>query len=93
MRQPHGLPARQVGFFAQTLGKVVYLCFILLCCYQLTPHHESRYSLVIAVSKRARQIAAQAKERGIIITEKPVKTAINEIASGKVIIVESQEQD
>ena len=30
MRQPHGLPARQVGFFAQTLGKVVYLCFILL---------------------------------------------------------------
>ena len=32
-------------------------------------------------------------ERGIIITEKPVKTAINEIASGKVIIVESQEQD
>ena len=47
--------------------------------YQLTPHHESRYSLVIAVSKRARQIAAQAKERGIIITEKPVKTAINEI--------------
>ena len=41
--------------------------------YQLTPHHESRYSLVIAVSKRARQIAAQAKERGIIITEKPVK--------------------
>ena len=61
--------------------------------YQLTPHPESRYSLVIAVSKRARQIAAQAKERGIIITEKPVKTAINEIASGKVIIVESQEQD
>ena len=59
---------------------------------ELTPHHESRYSLVIAASKRARQIAAQAKDRGVIITEKPVKTAINEIAAGEVSIVESKEQ-
>ena len=58
-----------------------------------TPVVNSRYSIVMATAKRARQIAAQAKECGIIITEKPVKTAINEIASGKVIIVESQEQD
>ena len=53
---------------------------------------DSRYSLVIAASKRARQIAAQAKDRGVIITEKPVKTAINEIAAGEVSIVESKEQ-
>ena len=59
---------------------------------ELTPHHESRYSLVIAVSKRARQIAGGAKERGEVITEKPVKLAINDIAAGKVVIEESQEE-
>jgi len=59
---------------------------------ELTPHHESRYSLVIAVSKRARQIAGGARERGEIITEKPVKLAINDIAEGRVLIEESKEE-
>ncbi|MDF2633021.1 MAG: DNA-directed polymerase subunit omega, partial [Caproiciproducens sp.] len=33
---------------------------------------ESRYSLVVAVAKRAREIAANAESRGDILIEKPV---------------------
>ena len=51
---------------------------------------DSRYSLVIAVSKRARQIAQDALEAGIPLKEKPVKLAIDELASGKAYIAEQQ---
>ncbi|NLB37343.1 MAG: DNA-directed RNA polymerase subunit omega [Clostridiales bacterium] len=51
----------------------------------------SRYSLVTATAKRARMIAEQADEDGIIITEKPVSTAINEIIEGKYKIIEPEE--
>lgn len=53
---------------------------------------DSRYSLVIAVSKRARQIAKKAEETGEILKDKPVKIAINEIAQKKIKIVDNSEE-
>ena len=44
---------------------------------------SSRYLLVNIVSKRAREIAIEAEKQDIILDEKPVKLAINEIAEGK----------
>ena len=60
--------------------------------YQPIPKSKSRYSLVIAASKRASQIAKRAKETGETLTDKPLKIAINEISSGAVTIVEPNEQ-
>ncbi len=51
----------------------------------------SRYSLVTAVAKRAREISADAQEEGEILTEKPVSLALDEIISGKLEIVEPEE--
>lgn len=52
---------------------------------QLTKDNQSRYSLVIAVSKRARKIALEAEQEGIMLDDKPVSIAISEIDSGKVV--------
>ncbi len=51
----------------------------------------SRYSLVTAVAKRAREIALVAEENNEILDEKPVSLALDEIISGKVEIVEPEE--
>ncbi len=48
----------------------------------------SRYSLVAAVSKRAREIVDQAIEEKKIIEEKPISTAVDELLSKKYRIVE-----
>ena len=40
--------------------------------------------LVNVVARRARQIAEQADEEGYPLNEKPVTTAINEVAAGKI---------
>lgn len=53
--------------------------------------HTSRYSLVTAVAKRAREISEEAEESHEIIIEKPVSLAIEEIADGKYEIVEPEE--
>lgn len=53
--------------------------------------HTSRYSLVTAVAKRARNISEIAEENGEIIIEKPVSIAMEEIAAGKFDIVEPEE--
>ena len=53
--------------------------------------HTSRYSLVTATAKRAREIAEEAENEKRIITEKPVSLAIDEIIDGKYIIVEPEE--
>ncbi len=47
---------------------------------------QSRYALVIMTAKRARQISEKADRCDIELTDKPVKLAINDIASGKVSI-------
>ncbi len=51
----------------------------------------SRYSLVIATAKRAREIAEEAEENGEIIVEKPVSLALDDIIQGKVKIIEPEE--
>ncbi len=52
---------------------------------------SSRYMLVNVAAKRARQIADQAEQEGIPLVEKPVRTAINELAAGKLIVTEHEE--
>ena len=49
---------------------------------------ESYYSLVIAVAKRAREIANEAEENKIILVEKPVKLAVDDFANEKCTLVE-----
>ena len=54
---------------------------------QIITKNESCYSLVIAVAKRARQISEELYNNGETLEEKPVKTAVEELASGKCKIV------
>ena len=44
--------------------------------------NKSRYAIVIGVAKRARDIAAEAERDGVILTEKTVSLAINDLTSG-----------
>lgn len=53
--------------------------------------HLSRYSLVTATAKRAREISDNALDEGEIIIEKPVSLALDEIVEGKYQIVEPEE--
>ncbi len=50
---------------------------------------SSRYMLVNVAAKRARQIADEAEADGKSLTEKPVRSAVNELASGKLIVKEN----
>ena len=55
---------------------------------QILKNNESYYSLVIAVAKRAREITDEAFENKTILEEKPVKTAVDELAAGEYKIIE-----
>ncbi len=55
---------------------------------QLISKNESCYSLVIGVAKRARQIADELYEGNQTLEEKPVKTAVDELAGNKYRLVE-----
>ena len=54
-------------------------------------NRTTRYSLVCAVAKRAREISSEAQENGDILNEKPVSIALDEIINGKFEVVESEE--
>lgn len=54
-------------------------------------NHMSRYSLVRATAKRAREISEEADEESIILVEKPVSIAIDEIVNGEYKIIEPDE--
>lgn len=54
-------------------------------------HAISRYSLVTATAKLAREISDKASEEHEIITEKPVSTALDKLLSGEYAIVEPEE--
>ena len=60
---------------------------------ELLKHAENRYSLVIATSKRARQIANGAPVKTDVKEESPVTLAANEIAEGKIKIIEPDEKE
>ena len=49
---------------------------------------ESRYALVIGVAKRARAIAQNFEDEGIITDDKPVLLAIEEFKNHKFNIIE-----
>ncbi len=54
---------------------------------QIATKNESYYSVVLAVAKRAREIAANLPSNEIL-EEKPVKTAVEEFASRKYSFIE-----
>jgi DNA-directed RNA polymerase subunit omega len=49
---------------------------------------QSRYSLVIAIAKRARQIAEDAEKNKVILDDKPVQMAVEEYQSHKIRMIE-----
>ena len=52
---------------------------------------NSRYSLVVGVAKRAREIKDEAIKNDVLLDEKCVSTAINEIYDGKFVVEEPEE--
>ena len=54
--------------------------------------NNSRYAVVLAVAKRARQIAADAEAKNIIITEKPVSLAIKDFSDGEYKIMSKDDE-
>ena len=60
---------------------------------QIISNNESCYSLVIGVAKRAREISEELYKNNETLEEKPVKTAVEEIASGKCKIVSTAAQN
>lgn len=51
--------------------------------YQIIGRNESYYEFVVAIAQRARDISGAAEENHVYLTEKPVKLAVEEFASGK----------
>ncbi len=58
---------------------------------ELLKYAENRFALVIATSKRARQIANGDKVLTDVKEESPVTLAANEISEGKIKIYEAEE--
>jgi DNA-directed RNA polymerase subunit omega len=54
---------------------------------------QSRYSLVVAVAKRAREISNAAEARGEILIEKPVDLAVQDFVNHKYRIIEAVQSD
>lgn len=55
---------------------------------QIATKNESYYSVVLAVAKRAREIAEDLYTNGQTLEEKPVKTAVEEFAGRKYSFIE-----
>ena len=54
---------------------------------------ESRYALVIGVAKRAREIAQEFEEQGIITDKKPVLLAIEDFKNHKYNLLEPEDEE
>ncbi len=54
----------------------------------LTPD-QSRYSLVVAIAKRAREISEEAEKNRVILEDKPVQIAVQEYIDHKFTMIES----
>lgn len=54
---------------------------------------QSKYALVVGVSKRARQLTQEFEEEGVIVEEKPVILAIEEIKSHQINLVEPEDDE
>ena len=53
---------------------------------------NSRYAVVIGVAKRARSIAQDADDNGVVLTEKPVSLAILDFTEGDYKMVASADE-
>lgn len=53
----------------------------------------SRYMLVNVAAHRAREIADEAEEEGVSLTEKPVTMALAEVAAGKLTMQEEETEE
>jgi DNA-directed RNA polymerase subunit omega len=51
--------------------------------YSIINKNDSYYEFVVAVAQRARDIAEKNEREGQIVTEKPVKMAVEEFSAGK----------
>ena len=60
---------------------------------ELLTKAQNRYELVIATARRARQIAAGVEPLTHVKEDSPVTLAANEIAEGKVTIIEDNNQE
>ncbi len=60
---------------------------------ELLTKADNRYELVIATARRARQIASGDKPKTEVKETSPVTLAANEIAEGKVAIIEEDEDE
>lgn len=54
---------------------------------------QSKYALVVGVSKRARQLTQTFEEEGTIVEEKPVLLAIEEIRNHQINLVEPDDDE
>ena len=54
---------------------------------------QSKYALVVGVSKRAREITEKFENEGIITEDKPVLLAIEEIRNHEISLVEPDEDE
>ena len=57
--------------------------------------NESRYAVVVGVAKRARQIAEEAENEGVVLIAKCVSLAINDFTNGdyKIVVPEITEEN
>lgn len=53
---------------------------------------NSRYAVVVGIAKRARDIAQEAEDNGVILIEKPVSMAINDFEGGDYKMIVSDEE-
>lgn len=60
---------------------------------ELFAGRQSKYALVVGVSKRAREITQTMEEEGIISEEKPVLLAIEEIKNHEINLLEPDEDE
>ena len=58
-----------------------------------TPIIESRYSVVVAASKRARQLVDGAETDGNIIDDKALTVAINELNTGAIKVTKNEDAE
>ena len=62
-------------------------------CNIIKTPHNSNYTVVIAVAKRAREITQEAEDNNEIIVEKPVDLAVQDFVDEKYKIIEPDEID
>ncbi len=54
---------------------------------------QSKYALVVGVSKRARQITQKFEDEGIVTEDKPVLLAIDEIKNHEINLLEPDDEE